>query len=155
MPKISYRLLMSVAGLCLLGACTGVMPPPSAQQAPPANEPQLAGAWYQIFFDNDAAEINPRGRMIIQTVANVVANDNRVHVTIVGKTDRTGGPAANRLLSQQRADGVRDALLALSVPASNIDTSWSGENKQDVATPDNVAEQRNRVVDITVQRPYE
>jgi outer membrane protein OmpA-like peptidoglycan-associated protein len=36
------------------------------------------------------------------------------------------------------------------VPANSIDTSWTGETKQAVATADAAAELRNRVVDITV-----
>lgn len=49
---------------------------------------------------------------------------------------------------------MRDALIAQAVPASRIDTSWTGEAKQDAATGDNVAERRNRVVDIAVQHPF-
>jgi outer membrane protein OmpA-like peptidoglycan-associated protein len=49
---------------------------------------------------------------------------------------------------------VRDALIAAGAsPAARIDTSWLGEGKQDVPTPDDVAQQRNRVVDIVVQEP--
>jgi len=96
---------------------------------------------------------NRRGRMIIQTVANVVKTDGLVRVSVVGKTDRVGSAAANVLLSRRRADMVREALIAQSVPADRIDTNWYGENRQDVATADNVAEKFNRVVDIVVQRP--
>lgn len=46
-----------------------------------------------------------------------------------------------------------DALIAGAVPANRIDTSWAGESRQEITTSDNIAEQRNRVVDITVQRP--
>lgn len=92
--------------------------------------------------------------MIIQTVANVIKNDNLLRVTIVGKTDRVGSATSNILLSQRRADRGRDALIASAVPANRIDTSWAGENKQEITTGDNIAEQRNRVVDITVQRPF-
>ena len=52
------------------------------------------------------------------------------------------------------AELVRDALIAAGAsPAARIDTSWLGEGKQDVPTPDDVAAQRNRVVDIVVQEP--
>jgi|SRR3954469_23445354 peptidoglycan-associated lipoprotein len=148
---ISYRTLAAAAGLCMLAGCADMTPAPRAAAA---EGPQLAGAWYQVFFDTNGSEINPRGQMIIQTVANVVRKDDQVRVTIVGKTDRVGAPAANATLSQKRADRVRDALIAQAVPANRIDTSWVGETKQDVATADGVADQRNRVVDIAVQHPY-
>jgi len=148
---MSPRALVAAAGLSLLVGCAD-SPPPS--HAATDGGPQLAGAWYQVFFDTDSVEINPRGRMIIQTVGNVVKSDDTVRVSIVGKTDRVGAPAANVVLSERRANSVRDALIAEAVPAARIDTAWAGEGKQDVATADNVAEKRNRVVDIVVQQPY-
>jgi outer membrane protein OmpA-like peptidoglycan-associated protein len=36
------------------------------------------------------------------------------------------------------------------VPASSINTSWTGERKQQMATANAIDEQGNRVVDITV-----
>lgn len=144
--------LFAAAGLLLLAGCT--QPQSMAPVADSTDGPQLAGAWYQVYFDNDSSQINSRGQMIIQTVANVVKSDDKVRVTIIGKTDRVGGVAENTLLSKQRADTVRDSLIAHSVPSDRIATSWVGEGKQDVVTANNVAEQRNRVVDIAVQHPY-
>jgi len=53
------------------------------------------------------------------------------------------------LARQRRAEALRDALIAAGVPADRIDTSWTGEAKQAVATA-NVNEPRNRVVDVIV-----
>jgi len=156
--KTSYRTLIAVAGLSLLAACAESPPaqPQVATRLPPAGAdgPQLAGAWYQVMFDNNSTEINARGHMMLQTVADVVKADDKVRIDIVGKTDRVGSAAANARLSQRRANLVRDALIALSVPPSRINTYWAGEGMQEVATADNIAEQRNRVVDISVQHPY-
>ena len=123
------------------------VPPP---QAAGAAGPELAGAWYQVFFDTNSFEINARGQTIIKNVAYVVANNSATRVTVIGKTDRAGPPSANMALSQRRANVVRDALITAGVPAGHIDTSWTGEFRQDVATADDTVEPRNRVVDITV-----
>ena len=88
--------------------------------------------------------------MIVKNVAYVVANIASTRVTVIGKTDRVGAPPANMALSHRRADAIRDALIAAGVPAGRIDTSWTGEGKQQVATANEVAESRNRVVDVTV-----
>lgn len=37
-----------------------------------------------------------------------------------------------------------------SATPDRIDTSWVGEGRQQVATADDIAEPRNRVVDVTV-----
>ena len=121
-------------------------PPPVAA----ATSPELAGAWYQVYFDTNSSAINARGQLIVKNVAYVVANAGPTRVTVIGKTDRIGAPPANMALSQQRADAVRDALIASGVPADHIDTSWTGQGSQQVATAGDTAEPRNRVVDVTV-----
>jgi OOP family OmpA-OmpF porin len=132
----------------MLAACADQGSPPAAAAAP-----QLAGAWYQVFFDTDQADLSPRGQLIVDKVAYVVRNNNEVRVTVIGRTDRAGTATANMALSERRAELVRDALIAAGVPSARIDTSWLGEGKQDAPTPDDVAQQRNRVVDIVVQEP--
>ena len=143
-------LRMVVATVPLLAAAGCAQQASSPPQADAANGPELAGAWYQIFFDTNSVEINARGQTIVKNVAYVVANNGETRVTVIGKTDRVGTPAANIALSQRRADTVRNALVAAGVPAARIDTSWTGEGAQEVATSNDVAERRNRVVDITV-----
>ena len=143
----SWRPLLAVVGLAMLAACADQGSPPAAAA------PQLAGAWYQVFFDTDKADLSPRGQLIVNKVADVVRNNNEVRVTVIGRTDRAGTAAANMALSERRAELVRDALIAAGVPAARIDTSWLGEGEQDVPTPDDVAAQRNRVVDIVVEVP--
>lgn len=91
-----------------------------------------------------------RGRMIVNTVAHVVKNNAATRVTIVARTGRVGSAATNMALSRRRADQVRDALIAASVPATRIDTRWTGENEQQVATSNDIDKPPSRVVDITV-----
>ena len=129
-------------------SASSAAPKPSA--APMSNDPELAGAWYQIFFDTNKADIDSRGQMVIKNVAYVATNNDMTRVTVIGKTDRVGDAASNVALSQRRADQVRDALIAAGVPAAHIDTRWTGESSQKVSTIDEASEQRNRVVDVTV-----
>ena len=71
-------------------------------------------------------------------------------MTVIGKAGRVGAPPANMALSMQRADVVRGALTAAGVAAGRIDTSWTGEGRQQVATTDDMAEARDGAVDVTV-----
>ena len=141
------RALVAALALTLTAGCAQQASPP---QADSANSPELAGAWYQIYFDTNSTAINARGQMIVKNVVYVTTNNANTRVTVIGKTDRVGAPPANMALAQRRADAVRDALIAAGVPAARIDTSWTGEGKQQVTTSDDVAEPRNRVVDVTV-----
>lgn len=151
--KIS-RVVAATCAVALVSACAAPPREPQAASSkayvPPEGEPELIGAWYQVYFDSNKADIDDRGQMIVKKVAYVVANTNSSRVTVIGKTDRAGDAAANMALSQKRADQVRDALIVAGVPASSIDTSWTGETKQEVSTINDMVEKRNRVVDITV-----
>jgi OOP family OmpA-OmpF porin len=144
--KIIRALVAGVALSAAAGCAQTASPPPVAA----ANGPELAGAWYQVFFDTNSAAINARGQSILGNVAYVVANNSATRVTVIGKTDRVGAGRANMDLSQERANAVRDALIAAGVPSGRIDTGWTGERRQQVATANDAAESRNRVVDITV-----
>ena len=142
------RILVATVPLLIAAGCAEQTSPPP--QANTANGPELAGAWYQVFFDTNSVDIGSRGQMIVKNVAYVVANNGATRVTVIGKTDRVGAPPANMALAQRRATAVRDALIAAGVPAARIDTSWTGEGAQEVATANDAAEPRNRIVDITV-----
>jgi len=148
----STQFLRTLVAAVALGAAAGcaqqASPPPP--QAAAADSPELAGAWYQIYFDTNSSAIDARGQTVVRTVAYLVANSGPTRVTVLGRTDRVGAPPANMVLSQRRADTVRDALVAAGVPAARIDTIWTGEAKQQVTTADDTADQRNRVVDVTV-----
>jgi len=141
-------MLVSILALSIAAGCAKQASPPTQAAAPSGAE--LAGAWYQVYFDTNSFEINARGQKIIETVAYVVANAGPTRVTVIGRTDRVGAPPDNMALAHQRANAVRDALITAGVPAALIDTTWTGEGSQTVATADDAAEPRNRVVDITV-----
>ena len=142
------RTLGAVLTLTIIAGCAeqASSPPQTAS----VNDPELAGAWYQVYFETNKSDINARGQMIVQNVAYVVANNDATRVTVIGKTDRVGSASANMALSQRRADQVRDALIGAGVPTARIATSWTGEGRQEISTADEESEQRNRVVDITV-----
>ncbi len=144
------RALVATLALSIVAGCAEQASPPPPPPATAATGPELAGAWYQVYFDTNSVEINARGQTIVKNVAYVVANAGPTRVTVIGRTDRVGAPPTNMALSQRRAEAVRDALITAGVPAANIDTSWTGEIKQAVATGNSADEPRNRVVDITV-----
>ncbi|PKU23047.1 OmpA family protein [Telmatospirillum siberiense] len=143
------KILGTTLALSVIAGCVEQASPPPPQYSA-ENGPELAGAWYQIYFDTNKIDINKRGQMIVTNVATVVLNNDATRVTVIGKTDRVGSPTDNMALSQRRADQVRDALITAGVPSTLIDTSWTGEAKQEVATANGEADTRNRVVDITV-----
>jgi peptidoglycan-associated lipoprotein len=65
-------------------------------------------------------------------------------IVIEGHADPSGSPEANMVLSQHRADAVRDAILAQGVDASRIEVQAFGDTKLEYGRTDG----RNRRVVI-------
>lgn len=72
-------------------------------------------------------------------------------VTVIGHTDRVGSLASNDELSRQRAAMVRDALVAAGLDPKLIEIAGRGEREPLVPTADEVAEPKNRRVEISVR----
>lgn len=70
---------------------------------------------------------------------------------VVGHTDRVGSVADNDRLALRRAEKVRSQLIAQGLPADSVSASGRGEREPLVATADEVAEPRNRRVEILVR----
>jgi peptidoglycan-associated lipoprotein len=150
--RIALPLAIATLALSFVAGCAQQATAPAPQPAHDAatSGPELAGAWYQIYFDTGSAAINARGQMIVKNVAYVIANGGPARVTVIGRTDRVGSAPDNLALSGRRASAVRDALVAAGVPAAIIDTSWIGEGVQTAAAADEAVNPRNRAVDVTV-----
>ena len=57
----------------------------------------------------------------------------------------------NDALSRKRAERVREELQKLGIPGVRISVAGRGEREPEVATADDVAEPRNRRVEINVR----
>ena len=72
-------------------------------------------------------------------------------VSVVGHTDRTGSARRNAQLALQRAETIRDLLITEGLDPGLIEVDSHGENNPLIATDDEVAEPRNRRVEVTVR----
>lgn len=147
----SWRLLAAFVGISLLAGCVQEQAPQAAapQAAPVAAAPHTSS--YAVYFDTNRATINANAEATIENIATAARNGSAARVTIVGKADTVGKANANMKLSQERAAEVRGALVRAGLPSSSIATSWTGETQLPVSTANNVAEARNRVVEVVVQ----
>jgi len=147
---LSWRPLVVVAAGMLLAACAHTQPPMLASNPPPV-PPGPGATWYYVQFDTNSHALDTAGELTIAQVTNELQRNPTAIVTIVGKTDATGSADYNMHLSHMRADAVRDALVYHSnVAADRVETRWTGETRQRVATAANVPADTNRVVDIAI-----
>jgi OOP family OmpA-OmpF porin len=72
-------------------------------------------------------------------------------MVVVGHTDRVGAPKANDALSLQRAQVVRELLIAQGFKPELVEAAGRGEREPVVPTEPNVDEPRNRRAEIIVR----
>jgi outer membrane protein OmpA-like peptidoglycan-associated protein len=147
---LSWRQGAAVATLCLLGACAQTSPASVASNPPPI-PPGPAATWYHVEFGSNSRAIDAAGQRTVADVTAFLQQNPQAIATIIGKTDTVGSPDYNMHLSHLRADAVRDALVySANVAADRVETRWTGETRQHVATGNDVAMASNRVVDIAI-----
>jgi outer membrane protein OmpA-like peptidoglycan-associated protein len=121
----------------IFGAALAALPPPPRH--------------FTLFFRFESDEPTDEGRALIPTVLQAVTTHPFPEVTIVGHTDTTGSSASNFELGLKRASAVRELLVAAGLDASLVELVSHGEADLLVPTADEVAEPRNRRVEISVR----
>ena len=140
------KILMASAGVLLLAGCQ--QPQSQAMSAPAA--PMTRN--YAVFFDTGQAALSAESRATIAQAASTFKATGAHAVAVSGHTDTTGTAQYNLQLSQQRAAAVSNELLRNGVPQTAIAALGYGEENLPVPTAQNVAEQRNRTVDIAISQ---
>jgi outer membrane protein OmpA-like peptidoglycan-associated protein len=110
-----------------------------------------APAHFTLYFQFDSDELTEESRKLVADVQDALRAYPAPQVIVVGHTDTTGSPAANIDLGLQRAHVVRAHLVQSGMDASAIESASHGEATPLVPTADEVAEPRNRRVEVTVR----
>ena len=106
---------------------------------------------FVIYFLGDSDDFTPESKVEIQKIFPEIAAHPAPEIVVVGHTDRVGTVPYNDALSLRRAERVRNDLVQLGVPRERITIAGRGEREPIVPTEDEVAEPRNRRVEITVR----
>jgi len=106
---------------------------------------------FTLYFLEGRDELTPESRSAVSQIVAEIARHPAPEIALIGHTDRVGGVAFNDRLSLQRAERMRDELVKLGVRADRITVAGRGEREPLVQTDDEVAEPRNRRVEITVR----
>ncbi len=100
-----------------------------------------------VQFATGKAKLKPESFERLDTVVEYMVHKKDARIEISGHTDTTGKKAANKKLSQERADAVRDYLVSKGVDASRITAVGYGDEKP--IAPNDTAEgrQKNRRIE--------
>jgi len=106
---------------------------------------------YTLNFLEGRDEYTPESRQTAETVLRELAKRPAAEITVIGHTDRVGAVEYNDKLSLQRAERVRADFIKRGVAERSISVAGRGEREPLVATADEVAEARNRRVEINIR----
>ncbi len=155
---MNLRQLSLIAGLLLLAACAqkpsenanqggggAAAPTPTTAQVQPGSKEefqQVVGD--RVFFDFDKSVIKPEGRTTLQRQADWLKKYANFTVTIEGHCDERGTREYNLALGERRATAVRNALVALGIPANRLKTISYGKERPAVLGSNEAAWAQNR-----------
>lgn len=104
-----------------------------------------------LYFRTGSTELRSESAEQLPQVLQVIANRTAPIVAVVGHTDTAASARINAILALERAEAVAEILIGIGIPADRIEITSHGENNLLVPTEDNIAEPRNRRVEITVR----
>ena len=106
---------------------------------------------FLLYFLEGRDELTPDSRQLLGRIVDEIARRPAPEIVVIGHTDRVGAVPYNDALSLRRAERVRDELVKVGIAADRIRVAGRGEREPLVPTADEVAEARNRRVEINVR----
>ena len=102
-----------------------------------------------ILFDVDKYDVRPEDKEVLKNLATVLKEMNVKNFEIDGYTDSDGSDEHNQVLSEKRANSVKNFLVSQGVTAE-IRTKGYGESKPVASNDTAEGRQKNRRVEIII-----
>lgn len=142
----------------------GTAPEPAPESAPaaapvPPADPSDPGAVLlaegrlaldDLAFASGKGALEPGDYASLTALAGWLTAHPDMRVALVGHTDATGGLQGNMALSRARAQSVRAALIALGVPAAQMDAEGMGYLSPRASNLTEEGRQKNRRVEVVL-----
>lgn len=103
-----------------------------------------------LLFDSGKAALKPGGDKAVENLAQLMKRQPEREITIEGFTDSTGSEELNRRLSEQRAQAVKQALVARGIEAQRIDARGYGPAFPIASNDTPTGRQLNRRVEVVI-----
>jgi outer membrane protein OmpA-like peptidoglycan-associated protein len=103
-----------------------------------------------VLFDTGKYSLKPGAREKLAKIAGIILSHPGLRLAVEGHTDSVGGDGFNQRLSEQRANSVRDYLVAQSVASDSITASGFGKTRPVASNDTPSGRQLNRRVELVV-----
>ncbi len=105
----------------------------------------------EILYPTSASTMNNKSKFILKGFARFLNQNEAITVAIQGHTDDIGDDQRNLVLSEERAQGVRDYLISLGVDKSRLTAKGFGETKPKVKNDSTANRAKNRRTDFVIE----
>ena len=103
-----------------------------------------------VLFDLNKADLKSSGEQTIGRLAAFMREYEDRKVRVEGYTDSTGDDSYNQMLSERRAQAVRDELVAQGIERRRVETRGYGEQYPVASNDTSAGRQQNRRVEIVI-----
>lgn len=111
----------------------------------------VSEAVFTLYFGEGSDVLLPEEQAELPAILKAVRERRSTAISVIGHTDTTAGPKFNYQLGLRRAQAVVAVLRARGVDSSALFVSSHGDADPAVKTPRDVAERRNRRVEVVIQ----
>jgi outer membrane protein OmpA-like peptidoglycan-associated protein len=109
-------------------------------------------ASYTVYFKQSSSDtLTEESVLEFEKVKADLATRSAGEIRVIGHTDRVGSEQSNDAFSLKRAIVVQELLAAAGIKLALIEIAGRGEREPLIATADEVAEAKNRRVEISVR----
>jgi outer membrane protein OmpA-like peptidoglycan-associated protein len=106
---------------------------------------------FVLYFQSDSVQLLQASVQELPVIVAAIQQRSPTRVSVVGHSDTRGDKAYNLDLSRRRALAVKQQLVEKGVTGAFMDVSSHGEANPIVKTADNVANAKNRRVEVVVR----
>jgi outer membrane protein OmpA-like peptidoglycan-associated protein len=103
-----------------------------------------------VLFETGSARLRPGAVERLRPLASYLSANPEVPVRIDGHTDSVGSDSSNQLLSERRAEAVREALGAMGAEETDFRVAGHGETMPVASNMNAAGRQLNRRVEVTL-----
>jgi outer membrane protein OmpA-like peptidoglycan-associated protein len=111
----------------------------------------MAPQKFILYFEADSPRLTPASTEDVGLVIKAINARESAEVVVIGHTDRKGDEDYNYGLSLKRAERVKELLVFQGISELRIETISYGEGNPLIPTADDVAEPKNRRVEVVVR----
>ena len=103
-----------------------------------------------LFFETESFELNDKSLAFLVGFTNYLIQNPKISISINGHTDDIGDDNKNLVLSQKRADAVKDYLINKGVAVSRLKSIGYGESQAKYPNTDEINRAKNRRTEFEI-----